>query len=186
MAQTIYEVVGGRQAFIELARAWHARCLADPIVSHAFSQGYHPHHSERLAAYWAEALGGPPEYTESMGSESSVMRMHSGNGEHQEMDERAQLCFAQALNDAGCPDDRVYEAHSKPTFGGRHRECQPTQGRQTMFPTDSHWHGGPGTGRSESLVRKRRAHGFSGRYISPAAADGKLGRSGTFRWIAAS
>ncbi len=105
MTQTIYEVMGGRQAFLDLAHAWHLRCLADPIVSHAFAHGYHPQHSERLAAYWAEALGGPPDYTESMGTESSVVRMHSGNGEHQEMDERANTCFAQALDDAGLPDD---------------------------------------------------------------------------------
>jgi hemoglobin len=75
------------------------------VVSHAFSHGYHPQHSERLAAYWAEALGGPLEYSESMGDHSSVVRMHAGNGEHREMDERAQSCFAQALDDAGFPDD---------------------------------------------------------------------------------
>ena len=105
MTQTIFEVAGGRQAFLALAHAWHARCLADPIVSHAFSHGFHPQHSERLAAYWAEALGGPPEYTESMGSESSVVRLHSGNGKHQEMDQRAQSCFSQAIDDAGLPDN---------------------------------------------------------------------------------
>ena len=105
MTQTIYEAAGGRQAFMNLARAWHARCLADAVVSHAFSHGYHPQHSERLAAYWAEALGGPSDYTESMGDQSSVVRMHSGNGEHIEMDERAQTCFALALDDAGFPDD---------------------------------------------------------------------------------
>src|ERR1700737_1846278 len=81
MTQSIYEVTGGRQAFLSLAHAWHERCLADPIVSHAFSHGYHPQHTERLAAYWAEALGGPSEYSESMGDQSSVVRMHSGNGE---------------------------------------------------------------------------------------------------------
>ncbi len=105
MSQTIFEVAGGSQAFIDLAEAWHARCLADPIVSHAFSHGFHPQHSERLAAYWAEALGGPSDYTESLGSESTVIRMHSGNGEHREMDERAQACFVQALDDAGLPND---------------------------------------------------------------------------------
>jgi hemoglobin len=105
MAPTIYEVAGGRQAFVDLAHAWHARCLADPIVSHAFSHGYHPQHSERLAAYWAEALGGPPDYTTGMGTESFVVRMHAGNGEHQEMDDRAQICFAQALDDACLPDE---------------------------------------------------------------------------------
>jgi hemoglobin len=105
VTESIYEVAGGRKAFLDLARAWHARCLADPIVSHAFSHGYHPQHSERLAAYWAEALGGPSDYTQSLGDESTVVRMHSGNGEHPEMDERAQICFAAALDDAGLPDD---------------------------------------------------------------------------------
>jgi len=110
MIPTIYEAAGGRQAFIALAHAWHARCLADPIVSHAFSHGYHPQHSERLAAYWAEALGGPAEYTRSMGDESGVVRMHSGHGEHLEMDERAQVCFAQAIEDAGLPAEPLLRA----------------------------------------------------------------------------
>ncbi len=105
MKQTIYEAAGGRQAILDLAHAWHIRCLADPIVSHAFSHGFHPQHTERLAAYLAEALGGPAEYTQSMGNESIVVRMHSGNGEHREMDERAEACFAQALDDTGLSGD---------------------------------------------------------------------------------
>ena len=105
MAATTYEAAGGRAAFLGLARAWHARCLEDPVVSHAFSHGCHPKQLERLGAYWAEALGGPPEFSESMGSESGVVRLHAGNGEHREMDERAIRCFDQALDDAGLPDD---------------------------------------------------------------------------------
>jgi hemoglobin len=116
MIPTIYEAAGGSQAFIALARAWHARCLVDPIVSHAFSHGYHPQHSGRLAAYWAEALGGPADYTQSMGDESGVVRLHSGNGEHLEMDERAQVCFAQALEDAGLPADPLLRATLKAYF----------------------------------------------------------------------
>ena len=112
----VYEAAGGRQAFIALAQAWHARCLQDPIVSHAFSHGYHPQHLERLAAYWAEALGGPCDYTQSMGDESGVMRLHSGNGEHLEMDERAQICFAHALDDAGIPVDPALRATLKAYF----------------------------------------------------------------------
>jgi hemoglobin len=105
MAETIFEAAGGSGAFLKLSRAWHARCLADPVVSHAFSHGFHPQHSERLAAYWAEALGGPCDYSRSMGNETVVVRMHSGNGEHTDMDERAMACFAQALDDAAIPDD---------------------------------------------------------------------------------
>jgi hemoglobin len=103
MPRTIYEAAGGLSAFLRLAHAWHARCLADPIVSHAFSHGYHPQHTERLAAYWAEALGGPPTYTRTMGDESAVVRMHSGNGEHAEMNARAIACFDAALADAELP-----------------------------------------------------------------------------------
>jgi hemoglobin len=33
--------------------------------------------------------------------------MHAGNGEHIEMDERAQVCFALACDDAKLPDDPV-------------------------------------------------------------------------------
>ncbi|HQR08330.1 MAG TPA: group II truncated hemoglobin [Gemmatales bacterium] len=116
MTQAIFEAAGGRQSFLALAHAWHTRCLADTIMSHAFSHGFHPQHSERLAAYWAEALGGPPDYTESLGSESLVIRMHWGNGEHQEMDERAQTCFAQALDDAGFPADTRLRSTLKDYF----------------------------------------------------------------------
>lgn len=90
---SVYEATGGSEALIALAHAWHRRCLADPVVSHAFSHpGQHPEHTERLAAYWGEALGGPPAYTDLAVDESHVLRLHAGNGDHQEMDERAQTC----------------------------------------------------------------------------------------------
>jgi hemoglobin len=75
--------------------------MADEVVSHAFSHGFHPDHSVRLAAYWAEALGGPEAFSSAYGDESSVVRMHSGNGPHAEMDRRAITCFDQALSDVG-------------------------------------------------------------------------------------
>jgi hemoglobin len=75
--------------------------MADELVSRAFSHGFHPHHSERLAAYWAEALGGPTAYSDTCGDETSVVRIHSGNGPHEEMDRRAIACFDQAMHDVG-------------------------------------------------------------------------------------
>jgi hemoglobin len=103
--QTVYEAAGGAEGLTRLAEAWHVRVLADEVVSHAFSHGYHPEHTERLAAYWIEALGGPPTYTEHYGDETVVVRLHSGNGPHQEMDERAITCFDQALADTGLATD---------------------------------------------------------------------------------
>jgi len=99
--RTVYEAAGGSAGLLRLAEAWHSRVMADEVVSHAFSHGFHPRHSERLAAYWAEALGGPTTYSDSYGDESSVVRIHSGNGLHEEMDRRAIACFDQSLDDVG-------------------------------------------------------------------------------------
>jgi hemoglobin len=98
---SVYEAAGGREGMLRLAAAWHERVLADEVVEHAFSHGYHPEHTERLAAYWAEALGGPADYTARYGDETGVVRMHSGNGPHEEMDRRAVACFDAALEDCG-------------------------------------------------------------------------------------
>ena len=68
----------------------------------------HPEHSQRLAAYWAEALGGPTTYSDSYGDQTSLVRMHSGNGPHEEMDRRAIACFDRAVADVGlASDDRL-------------------------------------------------------------------------------
>jgi hemoglobin len=99
--QSVYEAAGGSEGLLRLAEAWHTRVMADEIVSHAFSHGFHPQHTERLAAYWAEALGGPTTYSSTYGDETSVVRTHSGNGPHEDMDRRAIACFDQALADVG-------------------------------------------------------------------------------------
>ena len=103
--QTVFAAAGGNDGLRRLASAWHRRVMADEVVGHAFSHGFHPEHVERLAAYWAEALGGPSMYTDSYGDETKVVKMHSGNGEHDEMNRRAIDCFDQALADVGLTDN---------------------------------------------------------------------------------
>lgn len=107
---TVYEAAGGADGLGRLAAAWHERVMADEVVSHAFSHGFQTDHVERLAAYLAEALGGPTTYSDRYGDESSVVRIHSGNCPHEEMDRRAIACFDLALADIGLTDnDRVRE-----------------------------------------------------------------------------
>ncbi|MBL7487200.1 group II truncated hemoglobin [Frankia sp. AgB1.9] len=99
--RSVYEEAGGDEGLRRLADAWHRRVMADEVVSHAFSHGFRPDHLERLASYWAEALGGPTSYSDRYGDETLVVRLHSGNGPHDEMDRRAIDCFDEALADAG-------------------------------------------------------------------------------------
>jgi hemoglobin len=111
MRPSLYEFAGGDAAFLALAQAHHARCLADPELNHPFSHpDQHPQHIERLAAYWAEALGGPHVYSQSCGDQSTVVRMHSGNGDMTDLVRRFVECFAQAADDAGLPDEPEFRA----------------------------------------------------------------------------
>jgi hemoglobin len=105
--KTVYEAAGGIEGLRDLAVAWHRRVMADDVVAHAFSHGFHPQHVERLAAYWAEALGGPSMYSSSYGDETRVVKLHSGNGEHEEMNLRAIACFDQALADISLDQDHA-------------------------------------------------------------------------------
>jgi hemoglobin len=106
---TLYEFAGGDAAFLALARAHHARCLADPELNHPFSHDdQHPQHVERLAAYWAEVMGGPAAYSQTCGDESGVLTMHAGNGDMGDLGERFLACFVLALDDADLPADPVF------------------------------------------------------------------------------
>jgi hemoglobin len=104
---SVYEGAGGAPAILALAHAWHQRCLADPDARHPFSHpDLHPQHSERLAAYWGEMLGGPDAYSRELATVADMVRIHSDNGPHPELDAATERCFALALHDAGIPDDQ--------------------------------------------------------------------------------
>jgi hemoglobin len=103
--ESVYEAAGGELGLLSLARAWSDRVMIDEVVSHAFQGDLEPDHTERLGAYWGEALGGPPDYTARYGDETAVVRIHSGNGPHEEMNERAIACFDQAMTDVGIGDE---------------------------------------------------------------------------------
>jgi hemoglobin len=108
---TLFEFAGGEPAFVALATAHHARCLADPELNHPFSHpDQHPQHVERLAAYWAEVLGGPPSYSQSCGDHPGVLLMHAGNGDMSDLGERFIRCFDGAIDDAGLPEDPAFRA----------------------------------------------------------------------------
>jgi hemoglobin len=103
--ESVYEAAGGELGLLSLARAWSDRVMIDEVVSHAFEGDLEPDHTDRLAAYWGEALGGPADYTERYGDETAVVAIHSGNGPHEEMNDRAIACFDQAMTDVGIGDD---------------------------------------------------------------------------------
>jgi len=108
---TLYEFAGGQDAFLPFADALHARCLADPELNHPFSHpGGHPQHNERLAAYLAEAFGGPAVYSQQLADQSFLLLLHAGNGDMSDLGRRFVTCFMQAADDAGWPTDPEFRA----------------------------------------------------------------------------
>lgn len=107
----MFDFGGGEAAFLRLAAAHHERCLADPELSHPFSHpDQDPDHVPRLAAYWAEVLGGPPTYSQSLGDQTVVQQMHAGNGDMTDLGRRFVSCFVQAMDDASLPADPEFRA----------------------------------------------------------------------------
>jgi hemoglobin len=111
MRPTLYEFAGGEQAFEPFAAALHARCLADPELNHPFSKlDQHPQHVQRLAAYLAEAMGGPPGYSAKCADQTHVVLLHSGNGDMGDLGRRFADCFMLAADDAGWPGEAEFRA----------------------------------------------------------------------------
>ncbi len=118
MRPTLFEFAGREPAFLALAEAHHARCLADPELNHPFSHpDQHPQHVQRLAAYWAEVMGGPPAYSQSCCDHTGVLQMHSGNCDISDLGKRfvrclclRSRCFDLAADDAGLPPDPDFRA----------------------------------------------------------------------------
>jgi hemoglobin len=102
---SIYEAVGGDEAFLALATAFHARCLADPVLEHPFSHPGSPEHVERLAEYWAEVFGGPPRYSKEHGGHSAMLEIHARQGADEDLGRRFAAAFMAAADDAGLPAD---------------------------------------------------------------------------------
>lgn len=102
---SLYADLGGFDVILGICVRWHRLCLADPEAAHPFDRALHPRHDERLAAYLAEATGGPALYTGGYGTESSMQRMHAGNGVHPDLDEACLRRFDQAVAESGVPEN---------------------------------------------------------------------------------
>jgi hemoglobin len=102
---SVYEVVGGRPAFIRLASALTQRCLEDPVLNHPFSHMGDPQHVEHLASYFGEVFGGPAIYSETLGGHSAMLSMHASTGAEEDMANRFATCFIVAMDDADLPRD---------------------------------------------------------------------------------
>jgi hemoglobin len=106
--QSVYDAVGGDEAFQRLAAANHERCLEEPELNHAFTHNdLHPDHVQRLGWYWAEVFGGPPRYSQLCEGQSDLLELHAHNGAPEDWKQRFLTCFVAAMDDAELPQDEA-------------------------------------------------------------------------------
>ena len=115
--------------------------MADEVVSHAFSHGFDPDHTKRLASYWAEALGGPETFSAVYGTRPPWCGCTAAMALHEEMDRRAIACFDQALSDVGFEQESQlaqvlhdYFAWATTTTMSRYPEYRGGRARRTEHP----------------------------------------------------
>jgi len=133
---SLFEFAGGEGAFLALAAATHERCLQDPELNHPFSHHVSPGHTEHLAAYWAEVLGGPPRYSRGLGGHSGMLGIHAGEGAPEDMGTRFAACFIQAMDDADLPDDPEFRAAMRAYIEWAAREVNGVAPAETQIEPD--------------------------------------------------
>ena len=116
--------------------------LADEVVGHAFRHGTQPDHIERLAAYWAEALGGPDVYTKHIRRRDLGRADPQRQREHEEMDRRAIACFDRPSRTPGSRPTRPCARRCTTTSPGRQRprwRVSPIARRRPRRPPIPRW-----------------------------------------------
>jgi acyl-CoA synthetase (AMP-forming)/AMP-acid ligase II len=89
-----------------------------------------------VSIYWGEMLGGPDAYSRQLASVTHMVRIHSGNGPHPELDAATERCFALALDDAGIPDDERLRSTLIDWFAWSNRVVNHTYERPELIPDE--------------------------------------------------
>ena len=182
--QSVYDAAGGDEGLLLPGRG--VACQGDG------RRGGQPRLQPRLPPPAQRAarrlLGrgarGPHTYSDRYGDETAVVRIHSGNGPHEEMDQRAIACFDQALETSASPTSRCGRCCTTTSPGPPPQPCPPTTTPPTMYPKASASRAGPGTASSTERPPKRRPD--AGSSALDDASDSQVGSTGSMQHAEAS
>jgi hemoglobin len=76
---TLYEWLGGGESLNRLIASFYEKVPADPILAPLFAQ-MPQEHFQHVAAFIAEVLGGPADYSTLHGGHAAMIRHHLGKG----------------------------------------------------------------------------------------------------------
>lgn len=106
---TLYEWVGGIAALDRLTTRFYEHVKDDPILAPVFAQmgADHPHH---VAAFLAEVLGGPAEYSRQHGGHPHMIQRHLNRHLSQEQRRRWVGLLLETADELTLPDDPEFRS----------------------------------------------------------------------------
>ena len=106
---TLYQWLGGLDALLKLTTRFYEHVRADPLLAPVFEHmgDDHPAH---VAAFLAEVLGGPADYSAQHGGHPHMIRQHLDR--HLEQAQRARWVslLLETADELGMPDDPEFRS----------------------------------------------------------------------------
>ena len=106
---TLYEWLGGIEALERLTTRFYEHVKSDPVLEAVFAHmgGDHPAH---VAAFLAEVLGGPDQYSKQHGGHPHMIRQHLDRHLTQEQRRRWMSLLLQTADELGMPEDPEFRS----------------------------------------------------------------------------
>jgi len=128
---SLFELAGGDAGLRALTERFYERVFEDPVLLPLFQDPGAPH-AERLALWFAELLGGPPEHTLARGGYEVMLGAHE-NLRISEPQRQAWVGqIEQAARDVGLPVE--FQRRFRPYVDGGSTLCM-----RVSWPTDERW-----------------------------------------------
>jgi hemoglobin len=107
---TIYDWAGGRDAFERWLNVFYDLVEQEPLLAPLFGGTVSAEHRDHVTTWWAEVMGGPAEYSESLGGYDHMLAKHRDLALTAEQRLRFVTLLSQAADDAGLPPDPEFRA----------------------------------------------------------------------------
>ena len=106
---TLYEWVGGIEALNRLTKRFYEHVHQDELLKPVFAH-MDAAHSEHVAAFLAEVLGGPARYSEEHGGHPHMIRKHLDRHLTQEMRRRWVALLLATADELALPEDPEFRS----------------------------------------------------------------------------
>jgi hemoglobin len=106
---TLYEWIGGIEALRRLTTRFYEHVKADPLIGPVFAR-MGPDHPAHVAAFLAEVLGGPTDYSEHHGGHPHMIRRHLDRHLTQDQRKRWVGLLLETADELGIPDDPEFRS----------------------------------------------------------------------------